>query len=90
MPQVGHMCEWMSTRPGMIVFPLTSMTVAPGAAGPLPVGPTETIRLSRTTKSPFSMTWSPFMVTIRAPRSTTVPRGTSRGTRMVMSSRFPS
>ncbi len=47
--------------------------------------PTHTMRLSVTTTSPLSMTSSPFMLMIRAPLSTTVPCGTSRGERIAMS-----
>src|SRR5439155_19379 len=73
IPQVGHGCAWMSTNPGMIVLPLTSITRAP--AGGAPRAPTDTMRLSVTTTSPFSTTSSPFMEMIRAPCNTTVPRG---------------
>ncbi len=76
MPHAGHMCEWVSTKPGMIVLPATSMTRAP--AGSCPRGPTLTIRLLRITTSAFSTISYPFIVTAFAPRSTTVPSGMSR------------
>ncbi|PYP92963.1 MAG: hypothetical protein DMD34_13250 [Gemmatimonadetes bacterium] len=46
--------------------------------------------MSVTTTSPFSMTSSPFIETMRAPRSTTEPRGTSRRARIVTSTRSAS
>ena len=51
----------------------------PTPAGTLPRGPTLAIRLFRTTTSAFSTTSVPRIVTTRAPRSTTVPVGMSRG-----------
>ena len=88
MPQVGHGWAWMSISPGMIVLPATSMTRAP--VGAAHVAATQRMRLSVTTRSPFSISSSPFIETMRAPRSTTDPRGTSRGTRIVTSTRSPS
>jgi hypothetical protein len=71
------MCECVSTNPGTIVVPATSITRAP--SGTAPRGPTPAIRLSRTTMSAFSITSVPRIVIARAPRSTTVPCGMSRG-----------
>src|SRR5205814_2128587 len=51
---------------------------------------TQRMRLSVTTRSPLSIRSSPFIETMRAPRSTTDPRGTSRGTRIATSTRSPS
>ncbi len=62
----------------MIVLPLTSITCAPDGAAML--GPTWAIRLLVTSTSPRSNTSSPFMVTMRAPRSSTLPCGVARGT----------
>jgi hypothetical protein len=73
------MCACTSTKPGMIVLPAASTTFAPVGLSTLPVGPTDTTRLSVTTTSPFSMTSSAFIVTIRAPVSTIDPRGRARG-----------
>ena len=76
------MWEWVSTKPGMMVFPVTSTTRA--SAGAEPRGPTLTIRLFRITTSALSTISFPFMVMARPPRSTTVPCGRSRliGTRI--------
>ena len=46
------------------------------------------MRLFVTTMSPCGMISSPFIVTIRAPDSTTLPTGRSLGTIMVTSNRF--
>src|SRR5574338_334080 len=78
MFHAGQMCAWMSTMPGMIVLPDTSMIFAPAGILTAPRRPTLSIRLSRTTMSPFSMTSLPFMVMIRAPRSATTPDGFAR------------
>src|SRR5882672_7429858 len=88
MPHVGHGWAWMSISPGVMVLPATSMTRAP--AGAVHVAATHAMRLSVATRSPFSISSSPFIETIRAPRSTTDPRGTPRGTRIVTSTRSPS
>ena len=54
--------------------------LAPDGMLTFPCGPTATMRLSRTTMSPFGMTSLPFIVRMRAPRSATVPCGLSLGT----------
>ena len=77
----------MSTNPGMIVFPVTSMDVVPAGMFTLPDAPTDTMRLLVTSTSPRSMTSSPFMVMMRALRSTTLPTGRSFGTVIVASNR---
>jgi len=64
------------------------MTRAP--AGAAHVAATHPMRLSVTSTSPFSISSSPFIETMRAPRSTTEPRGMSRGTRIATSTRSPS
>ncbi len=56
------------------------MIFAPDGMFTFPCGPTATMRLSFTTMSPFGMTSLPFIVRMRAPRSTTVPCGLSFGT----------
>ena len=71
------MCACVSTKPGTMVLPAMSMTVAPSGTSPGPAD-TDTMRLSVTTTSAFSTISSPFMVIARAPRRTTVPRGMSR------------
>src|SRR5439155_26477467 len=43
-PNAGHRCAWMSTYPGRIVFPLTSITRAPDGTVTFPCGPTATMR----------------------------------------------
>src|SRR6266550_4001182 len=88
MPHVGQGWAWISISPGMMVLPATSMTRARPGAGH--VAATHAMRLSVTTRSPFSISSSPFIETMRAPRNTTDPRGTSRGTRIVTSTRSPS
>ena len=70
------MCACVSTKPGTIVLPATSITRAPAGASAL--GPTLVMRLLVTTTSAFSSTSSPRIVMTRAPRSTTVPCGMSR------------
>ena len=70
IPKVGQGWAWMSTNPGMIVFPAASIDLAPAGAVQ---APTQTMRLSVTTTSPLAMISSPFMLMIRAPLSTTVP-----------------
>ena len=84
----GKPCACTSTIPGMITFPDTSMTVAPGGMRTRPCGPTPTIRWPVTTMSACSITSFPRMVIARAPRSTTLPfpvaRGTSTGSRSVV------
>ena len=70
------MCACVSTNPGTIVAPLTSITSAPSGADPL--GPTLDMRLFSITTSAFSITSLPRIVMTRAPRSTTVPCGMSR------------
>ena len=77
------MWSWTSTYPGRIVLPATSISRAPAGIATDPRGPTAAMRLSVTMTSAFSITSSPFIVITRAPRSTTVPRGVSRGTRTV-------
>ncbi len=72
------MWEWVSTKPGTIVFPLTSITRAPSGTATLPRAPTAAIRLFRIRTSAFSMTSFPRIVTTRAPRRTAVPWGISR------------
>src|SRR5688572_11573756 len=72
-------CAWASCRPGMIVVPAASTTVAPLGIWTLPEGPTAAIRSPVTTIVPRSITSSPRMVTSRAFVNATVPRGTSRG-----------
>ena len=57
----------------MIGLQATSMTRAPLGTVTLPVAPTAVTRSPVTTTSPLGMTSSPFIVMIRAPRSTTVP-----------------
>ena len=78
-PHCGHMCACTSTSPGMIVLPDTSIVRAPAGTVTLPSAPTAVIRLFVTTTSPRWITSSPFIVMIRAPRSTTVPLGRSFG-----------
>jgi hypothetical protein len=68
----------VSTKPGTIVFPVTSNTRASLGTSTLPRAPTATMRLSRTTTSAFSMTSLPFIVITFAPRKTETPRGVSR------------
>src|SRR5437660_981778 len=58
----------------MIVFPVTSMVLAPAGAVHDPTAPTHTILLSVTTTSPDSITVSPRIGTTRAPCSITEPR----------------
>ena len=81
MLNAGQMCAWMSTYPGMIVLPVTSISFVPDGICTFPCGPTATMRLSFTRTSPFGMTSFPFIVRMRAPRSTTVPDGRSFRTR---------
>ena len=71
------MWAWVSTKPGTMVLPVTSITRAPDGAEPR--APTLTIRLFRITTSAFSTTSLSFIVITRAPRSATVPSGISRG-----------
>jgi hypothetical protein len=80
------MCAWVSTKPGRIVLPATSITLAP--AGTSPRAPTLTMRLFRTTTSASSMISLSFIVMTRAPRSTTVPCGRSRATRTTTGNSF--
>src|SRR5512134_3073282 len=61
-PHCGHMCAWTSTRPGMIVLPLTSMMRAPAGTLTLPCAPTAAMRLPVTTTSPRSITSVAFIV----------------------------
>ena len=58
--------------------------------GTVPLAPTPMIRLSRTTTSPEVMISSPFIVMIRAPLKTTVPRGLSFDTVTTISTRAAS
>jgi hypothetical protein len=67
------MCACVSTNPGTIVIPPTSIPRASAGTFTVPVGPTAAIRLLYTTRSAFSITSSPFIVMTRAPRSTAVP-----------------
>ena len=67
----------MSTQPGMIVVPVTSIARAPAGIVMLPAGPTAVIRLFVTTMSPCSMTSLPFIVTMRAFFRTIEPVGRS-------------
>jgi hypothetical protein len=69
----------------MIVLPVTSMVRAPEGMRTWPRRPISAIRLSVTTMSPLSITSGPFMVRIRAPRSTTVPDGLDRGASTITS-----
>ena len=82
------MCACVSTKPGTIVFPVTSITRAP--AGASPRGPMLTMRLLRITMSAFSTISRSFIVIARAPRSTTVPCGMSLGARTMTASSFAS
>ena len=77
MPQLGHICACGSTKPGTIVLPLMSISLAPGGAVTEPVFPTAAIRLFTTNMSPFSITSSPFIVIIRAFFINTIPTGKS-------------
>ena len=70
----------MSTKPGTSVLPLTSTIWAPRGTVTSPRLPTATIRLLVTTTSASSITSRSRMVMTRPPRSTTEPRGMSRGT----------
>ena len=89
-PHCGHMCACTSINPGMIVLPDTSITRAPPGTFTLPCAPTPTMRLPVTTTSPRAITSSPFMVMMRAPRSTTVPVGRSLAAVTVTSMRVAS
>ena len=66
----------------MMVLPATSTVLAPAGIATSPRLPTATMRLSRTTMTPSSITPpSAFaLVTIRAPLSATGPRGRSAAT----------
>ena len=61
-----------------MVAPAMSIDVASAGTVTLPAAPTAVMRLFVTTMSPRAMTSSPFIVMIRALRSTMVPRGMSR------------
>src|SRR5712671_3354524 len=77
MPRrISLQCACVSTKPGTIVLPLTSNTLAP--AGTLPFAPTLLMRLFSTTISAFFRTSSPFIVTTVAPRRMIVPFGVRR------------
>ena len=65
--------------PGMIVLPETSIVRAPAGMVTFPCAPTPTMRLFFTTMSPLRNHLVALHVMIRAPRSTTVPRGLSFG-----------
>jgi hypothetical protein len=79
-------CAWTSTIPGMIVFPFTSMRLAPAGTLTEPEGPTAVMRLPSITTVAFSTTpgvpgigpgLSPAIVTTRAPTRATAPDGLS-------------
>ncbi len=78
MSNDGRRCACVSTKPGTIVLPATSITCAPPGTSTVPRRPTAAMRLSRTTTSASSITSSPRIVTTRAPRSTATPSGVSR------------
>ena len=73
------MCAWASTKPGMIVLPLTSMVRVPAGARTDPRAPIAAIRLPVTRTSPRAITSSPFIVITRAPVRSTDPDGLTRG-----------
>ena len=58
-------------------MPDTSTVAAPAGTSTLPRRPTATMRLSRTTTTPSSITSSPRIVTMRAPVSAQLARGLS-------------
>jgi hypothetical protein len=72
-------------EPGMMVLPVTSITLAADGALTLPFAPTAAMRLPVTTMSPEAICSFPFMVTMRAPLKTTVPFGFARGASTTMS-----
>ena len=86
-PRRSQGWAWMSMKPGMIVFPLASMIFASSGGFADPSRRRQRFGHRVTMTSPCSMTSSPFIVMIRAPRSTTVPEGTSRGTSIATSVR---
>src|SRR5579884_3895905 len=65
------MCECVSTRPGIIVLPVRSITSAPWGMGVSDSGPTAMILFLRTISVPLSM-GAPAAVRMRAPRYTIV------------------
>ena len=77
-------CACVSTKPGMIVLPETSIGCAPFGIFTLPRLPIAVMRLSVTTMSAFSITSAPFIVITRAPRSTDTLFGMSRSAVMRM------
>ena len=63
----------------MAVLPVASMILAPLGMTTCPAGPIATIPLFSATRSPFSMTSSPFIEMIRALRIAIWPFGISLG-----------
>ena len=63
----------------MIVFPVMSIVFTPAGVLTWPERPTAAMRLFSTRMSPRSITSSPFIVTMRAFLSSTLPRPCARG-----------
>jgi len=64
----------VSTRPGMMTFPITSCTVAPAGTATEPSAPTAAIFPSRTTRTPRSIS-EPLIGMTRAPTYACVSEG---------------